>query len=54
MSGRTLTTPTHPSVRLASDDEEESPLVSPSLASDDEYDERRITPHQVGVGHTGP
>ena len=42
MSGRTISTPTQPSVRLATDDEEESALVSPSLTSGD--DETLITP----------
>ena len=45
-SGRTLTTHTQPSVRLASDDEEESPLISPSLTGSGD-DEHSITPSSI-------
>ena len=42
VSGRTIATPSQPSVKLASDDEEDSPLISSSLTSGDE--ENPITP----------
>ena len=42
MSGRTIATPSQPSVKLVSDDEEDSPLISSSLTSGDE--ENPITP----------
>lgn len=42
MSGRTIATPNQPSVKLVSDDEEDSPLISSSLTSGDE--ENPITP----------